>query len=258
MPDVNMTFEFPSEGAAIVIGGTGGIGRTICTRLAQAGSNVAFTYRKNEAVAREVEKGIADAGRKAASTVLEVTDAASVEAAFAKFTAAFGKIHAVVYTTSLEIPQQWINKVEAAQMEKALQVNVMGLFNVIQRAIPLLRGGGSFVTVTTSATKRYPRRDVLSAVPKAAVEMLTLAVAKEEGRYGMRANCVGPHMIEAGGGTRVLEQVSAEIVRKMKTDIPLQRFGQPKEVADAVVFLASPLSSFISGQSLIADGAWQV
>lgn len=253
-----MSFEFPADGTAIVIGGTGGIGRVICQRLAQAGSNVAFTYRRNATVAREVEQAITAAGRKAASCVAEVTDAASVKACFRQFAEIFGKVHAVVYTTSLEIPQQWLSRIEAPQMERALQVNVMGLFNVVQCAIPLLRGGGSLVTVTTSATRRYPRRDVLSAVPKAAVEMLTLAVAKEEGRYGMRANCVGPHMIEAGGGTRVLEQVSEDIVRKMKTDIPLQRFGQPREVADAVVFLASPLSSFISGQTLVADGAWQV
>lgn len=253
-----MSFEFPADGTAIVIGGTGGIGRVICQRLAQAGSNVAFTYRSNTAVAKEVEQAVTAAGRKAASRVAEVTDATSVKTCFEQFAGAFGKVHAVVYTTSLEIPQQWLSRIEAPQMERALQVNVMGLFNVVQCAIPLLRGGGSLVTVTTSATKRYPRRDVLSAVPKAAVEMLTLAVAKEEGRYGMRANCVGPHMIEAGGGTRVLEQVSEDIVRKMKTDIPLQRFGQPREVADAVVFLASPLSGFISGQTLVADGAWQV
>ncbi len=255
---MSISFDFPEAGTAVVIGGTGGIGRSICARLAQAGSNVAFTYRKNASVAREVEQTIADAGRQSASAVVEVTDASSVQGAFEGFKRQFGKVHAVVYTTSLEIPQQWFSKVEASHMERALNVNVMGLFNVVQCAIPLLRGGGSFVTVTSSATKRYPRRDALSAVPKAAVEMMTLAVAKEEGRYGMRANCVGPHMIEAGGGTRVLEQVSAEVIRQMKEDIPLQRFGQPREVADAVVFLASPLSSFISGQILDADGAWQV
>ena len=253
-----MSWEFPGDGCTVVVGGTGGIGRAICERLAQAGANVAFTYRKQKDVAAQVEQNVRDAGRRTTSTTLEVTDFDSVKAAFERFAGEFGRIHSVVYTTSLEIPQQWISKIEPAQMERALQVNVMGLFHVMQAAIPRLRGGGSFVTVTTSATSRYPRRDVLSAVPKSAVEMLTLAVAKEEGRYGIRANCVGPHMIEAGGGTRVLQQVGEEIVRKMKADIPLQRFGQPREVADAVVFLASPLSSYISGQVLVADGAWQV
>ncbi len=253
-----MSFEFPEDGAAVVVGGTGGIGRTICARLAAAGANVGFTYRKQADVAQEVEGVVRGAGRRTLSQVAEVTDFESVQRCFEAFKAEFGRIHSVVYTTSLEIPQQWISKIEPEMMRRALEVNVMGLFHVIQCAIPLLRGGGSFVTVTTSATSRYPRRDVLSAVPKSAVEMLTLAVAKEEGRYGMRANCVGPHLIEAGGGTRVLHQVSEEIIAKMKADIPLQRFGQPKEVADAVVFLASPLSGFITGQKLVADGGWQV
>lgn len=253
-----LSFEFPEDGAAVVIGGTGGIGRSICTRLAQAGSNVAFTYRKSAGVAKEVEEAVRGAGRRTASSTVDVTDAAGVQACFDRFRAEFGKIHSVVYTTSLEIPQQWISHIGPDLLQRALHVNVMGLFHVIKSSIPLLRGGGSFVTVTTSATKRYPRRDMLSAVPKAAVEKLTLATAKEEGRYGMRANCVGPHLIEAGGGTRVLDQVSEEIIAKMKADIPLQRFGKPREVADAVVFLASPLSGFITGQILDADGGWQV
>jgi NAD(P)-dependent dehydrogenase (short-subunit alcohol dehydrogenase family) len=253
-----LSFEFPEDAAAVVIGGTGGIGRAICARLAEAGSHVGFTYRKQADVAREVESAVRGTGRKAASAAVEVTDFASVKACFEGFKREFGRIHSVVYTTSLEIPQQWISRIDPAMMARALEVNVMGLYHVVQSAIPLLRGGGSLVTVTTSATSRYPRRDVLSAVPKSAVEMLTMAVAKEEGRYGMRANCVGPHLIEAGGGTRVLDQVSDEIVAKMKADIPLQRFGRPKEVADAVVFLASPLSGFITGQKLVADGGWQV
>jgi 3-oxoacyl-[acyl-carrier protein] reductase len=253
-----LSFEFPEDGAAVVVGGTGGIGRTICARLAEAGSHVGFTYRKQAELAKEIEGEVRAGGRKSLALPLEVTDYESVKAGFARFKAEFGRIHSVVYTTSLEIPQQWISKIEPAMMARALEVNVMGLYHVVQCAIPLLRGGGSFVTVTTSATSRYPRRDVLSAVPKSAVEMLTMAVAKEEGRYGMRANCVGPHLIEAGGGTRVLHQVSEEVIAKMKADIPLQRFGQPKEVADAVVFLASPLSGFITGQKLVADGGWQV
>lgn len=255
---MSYSWEFPSDGAAVVIGGTGGIGVSICDRLAQAGSNVAFTYRSKASVAVEVEHRVAAAGRRCMSLPVEVTDSESVDNCFKKFVDAFGKIHSVVYTTSLEIPQQWISTLEPHQMERALSVNVMGLFNVTKCAIPLLRGGGSLVTVTSSATRRYPRRDALSAVPKSAVETLTLAIAKEEGRYGVRANCVAPHMIEAGGGTRVLQQVTDEIVRKMKADIPLQRFGKPREVADAVVFLASPLAGFISGQSLVVDGAWQV
>jgi 3-oxoacyl-[acyl-carrier protein] reductase len=251
-------FEFPEEGATIVVGGTGGIGRSICARLASAGANVGFTYRTSTKVADEVALSIREAGRDAYAQVLEVTDAESVQKCFDRFREHFGRIHSVVYTTAPVIAQQWISKITAQQLQSALEVNVMGLFHVVQAALPLLRGGGSLVVVTTSAVGRYPKRDSLSSIPKSAVEMLTKALAKEEGRFGVRANCVGPHLIEAGGGTRVFHQVSDEIIAQMKRDIPMQRFGQAREVADAVVFLASPLSSYISGQVLVADGGWQL
>jgi NAD(P)-dependent dehydrogenase (short-subunit alcohol dehydrogenase family) len=253
-----LSFDFPEDGATVVIGGTGGIGRAICTRLASAGANVGFTYRTSGKIADEVARDIRGAGREAHAETLEVTDAAAVRTCFDRFVERFGRIHSVVYTTAPVIPQQWISKIAPQQLENALAVNVMGLFHVVQAALPLLRGGGSLVVVTTSAVGRYPKRDSLSSIPKSAVEMMTKAVAKEEGRYGVRANCVGPHLIEAGGGTRVFHQVSDEIVAQMKRDIPMQRFGQAREVADAVVFLASPLSSYISGQVLVADGGWQL
>lgn len=252
-----LSFGFP-EGAAVVIGGTGGIGRTICERLAEAGSDVAFTWRRNAGTAAEVAAAIEGFGRAADHQAVEVTEPATLKAAFERFKSRFGRIHSVIYTTAPEIPQEWMSRIEAEQLRRVLEVNVMGLFNVVQEAIPQLRGGGSFVTVTTSAVGRYPRRDSLSSIPKSAAQMLTLALAKEEGRYGIRANCVGPHMIEAGGGARVLHQVSDTVVAQMKRDIPLQRFGQPREIADPVVFLASPLSGYVSGQVLVADGAWQV
>jgi NAD(P)-dependent dehydrogenase (short-subunit alcohol dehydrogenase family) len=252
-----MSFDFP-EGAAIVIGGTGGIGRSICERLSAAGSDVAFTWRRNAETADAVAEVVRKAGRRVDHAALDVTDPDSIKGAFERFHKAFGRIHAVIYTTAPEIPQQWLSTIQPEQVRHVLDVNVMGLFHVVQSAIPMLRGGGSFVTVTSSAVHRYPRRDALSAIPKSAVEMLTMALAKEEGRYGLRANCVAPHLIEAGGGTRVMHQVSDQIVAQMKKDIPLQRFGGAREVADPVVFLASPLSSYVNGQVIVVDGGWQV
>ena len=96
-------------------------------------------------------------------------------------------------------------------------------------------------------------------LPKAAIEMLIRGVAKEEGRYGIRANCVGPGWVNAGLGKAVLDnEFPPEHVERIKKSIPLRKFGEPEDLAEAVVFLLSSRAKFITGQSLAVDGGGQL
>ncbi|MNE66024.1 2-(S)-hydroxypropyl-CoM dehydrogenase [compost metagenome] len=120
-------------------------------------------------------------------------------------------------------------------------------------------GGGAYVAVITAAVERVPVRDICSAAPKAAIEMLMRGVAKEEGRFGVRANCVGPGWIDAGLGREVMRtELTEEHIEQIRRSIPLRRIGQPEDIAEAVVFLLSSKASFISGQSLAVDGGMQL
>ena len=102
-------------------------------------------------------------------------------------------------------------------------------------------------------------QDILSAAPKAAIEMLVRGIAKEEGRYGMRANCVGPGFIDAGLGAELLNREGGEKFTEMvRRSLPMKRFGSGREIADAVVFLLSSKASYITGQSLAVDGGLQL
>jgi NAD(P)-dependent dehydrogenase (short-subunit alcohol dehydrogenase family) len=116
---------------------------------------------------------------------------------------------------------------------------------------------GSLIALTAAATRRYPPRDSLSAVPKAAIEQLVVAVAKEEGRFGIRANCVAPGMIESGLGQRMLKRdYKPEVGEAFRRSVPLRRFGTAEEIAAVVSFLASPAAGYVSGQVIVVDGGW--
>lgn len=251
-----------SEGTAIVIGGSGGIGQAICEALARDGSNVVLTYRRNKARADEAVAKVQAFGRKAEAAPISVENADELRAFVDDVATRYGRIHSVVYAAGPEIHMKRINQLTPAEWAAAINADVNGCFNLVWSTLPHLKavpGGGAFVALITAAVERVPSQDILSASPKAAIEMLIRGVAKEEGRYGIRANCVGPGWVNAGLGKAVLDnEFPPEHVERIKKSIPLRKFGEPEDLAEAVVFLLSSRAKFITGQSLAVDGGGQL
>ena len=151
--------------------------------------------------------------------------------------------------------------VDPAEMAEQLAEDAAGFFNVVHPALPHLRAAeGSVVAVTTAATARFPVRDGLSSAPKGAVEALVRGLAAEEGRYGVRVNAVGPGMLTDGMAARLISsgELSEEALAVARRNIPLRRFGNATDIAEAVCFLASDRAGFISGQKLDVDGGYSV
>ncbi len=245
-----------APGVALVVGGSGGIGRAVCAALARDGADVAVTYRGNLAGAEAAAEDVRALGREASVHRLDLADRDGANALLA----GLGGLHSVIFASGPDIDMPYISRVEQAQWTSAIDADVHGFFHLVQAALPALRErGGSITAVSTAGLDRYPHRDILSVAPKAAVEAVVRGIAVEEGRYGIRANSVRVGVVEAGMFLRLQDKgFDPSWIEVAKARTPLGRFGTADEVADAVSFLASNRASYITGQSLTVDGGWCV
>ena len=247
--------NFP-EGAALVFGGSGGIGAQICRTLARDGASVVVVSRSNKSHAEEIAKEIVEAGGNAKAVSVDNSSYKDVSALVAEMKAEFGAIHTVVYAAGPTFGMNFISKTDPQEWKRVLDQDANGCFNIVRSSLEALRESkGSIVAVITCALQRAPIADILSAAPKAAIEMLIRGVAKEEARFGVRANCVGPGWINAGIGARAIEsKLSDKDVQNILRAIPMGHIGESADIAEAVAFLASSRAKYITGQNISVDG----
>src|SRR4051794_5974899 len=246
-------------GAALVTGGTGAIGAAVARLLAERGSRVAFTYRSNTDAAAGLLAELHQSGATAECRQLDLRDADATAALLGTVVERFGGIHTVVYASGPHVPLVYLSRVTPAQFREQVEADSIAFYNLVQPAIELLREtGGSIVAVATTALSRAIVRDGLSAGPKGAVEGVVRTIALEEGRFGVRANCVGVGMTSVGMAADLIESgaFGETGLAAAEANIPLRRFGTAEDIAEAVCFLASDRARFISGQTLNVDGGY--
>lgn len=245
-------------GTALVIGGSGGLGAAICRALVHDWGRVAVGYRSGLIAAQTVADGL---GGKGFPIRCDLGDAASITAAIADANSADMPLQGIVFAGGVAIDQPFVSTITEAQWREVFEVELIGFTRVIAAALPVLRanGGGSITAISSVANYSYPPGDALSSVPKAAIESLCRAVAKEEGRAGIRANAVAPGIIDAGLGAQFLTELySPDIWETQRRRIALRRFGSAEDIADAAAFLASDRARYITGQTLIVDGGFSL
>ncbi|MBM3409884.1 MAG: SDR family oxidoreductase [Betaproteobacteria bacterium] len=251
--------DFP-DGVALVVGASGGIGQGVAHRLAASGCRVVLTYRRGLAAAQACADQIQAAGGQAELLQLSLDDLSAVQSALGALVEQQGALHTVVYAVGADISMTYVANIDPDEWHRTIDGDLNGFFNVIKAALPLMRkaGGASFVAITTAGLDRHPPLDILSTVPKAGIEALIRGIAREEGRFGIRANSVAPGIVDGGLFDRLRERVTPEFVEAMKRNTALRRFGSIEEIADVAVFLASRRAGYVTGQHLAVDGGYSV
>ena len=237
---------------AFVTGGSRGIGRAIAIGLAEAGADVALSYREKADEARNVVREIEALGRRGLALKMDVADRTSVEAAAKDAKGIFGAISILVNNAGINKPTDF-DQVTDADWDSILATNLKGPFICAQVFLPLLAqaGGGSIVHIGSVSGQYGGPRTAHYAASKAGLMSLAQVIARFGAQHGVRSNVVAAGLIASDMAGAAMAAAS---VQKAAENILLKRMGTTQEVADAVVFLASDASSYITAQTLNVNG----
>jgi len=235
---------------ALVTGGSRGIGAAIVERLAKDGFTVIVNYARSADEADELVRKIEQAGGRAISAQADVSDAASVRKMFDSAEQAFGGIDVLVNNAGI-MTLSTIADTDDETFDRLIDTNLKGTFNTLREAAKRLRNGGRVINFSTSVVGLYQPTYGVYAATKAAVEAMSRVLTKELRGRNITVNVVAP------GPTATelfLNGKSQQLIENITKLAPLERLGQPDDIAASVAFLAGPDGAWVNGQTLRVNG----
>jgi 3-oxoacyl-[acyl-carrier protein] reductase len=237
--------------AALVTGGSRGIGAAIAARLAAEGASVALTYSSGQRKAEEIARSIASAGGRAAALRADNTDVAAVRGAVNEAARVFGRLDILVNNAGIAVVKP-LDEFTMEDFDRLVAVNVRAVFVACQEAARHMKEGGRIINIGSVNADRVPfEGGGVYAMTKAAVAGLTRGLARDMGPRGITVNNVQPGPVETD-----MNPAEGPFAETLKSLMAIKRYGRGDEIAAMVAYLAGPEASFVTGASLTIDGGF--
>ena len=236
----------------LITGASRGIGRAAALRFIKEGWNVAAQYRTGEEEARRLEHQARQLGGNLLAFPADVADRQQVQQLVDEAQRAFGRIDALVNNAGISQSTK-IENYDPADFSKIIDLNIKAIFHAIQPAVAIMREQGGGVILSTSSMVSISGQPSGVGYPasKFAVNGLTLSLARELGPSNIRVNAVAPGVTR----TDMVAALPDAMIQPLIATIPLRRIGEPEDIANAFLFLASDMASYVTGEILSVDGA---
>lgn len=236
---------------AVITGGDSGIGRAVAIAYAREGADVVISYLDEHEDAKDTAKLVEEAGQKALLTAGDVTDAEHCRNIVAQAAERFGKIDIVVNNAAYQMSRESLDEISDDEFDRTMKTNLYAMFYICKAAVPHMPSGGSIInTASINADQPKPKLIAYSAT-KAAIINFSGSLAALLADKGIRSNAVAPGPIWT---PLIPATMPPEQVESFGGEVPLQRMGQPAELAPTYVMLASDESSYVSGATIAVTG----
>ena len=237
---------------ALVVGGTGGIGRATCMQLAEDGFDIVINYRHNVELAKKIKDQIIALGGKSLIFNADITDFEQVQDMVNKIVRKFGTITVVANCATVNIPNIKVDDLEWERIQEQFDLNIKGSFNIMKCVIPGMENNkyGKIINITTQAIEKPNAQWLHYITAKSALHGFTKALAFELAHKGIRINLVSPGMTD----TDLLADIPEKTRLLTAAQTPLRRIANPKDVACAISYLASEKSDFLTGETIRVNG----
>ena len=237
---------------ALVTGASKGIGTGIAKALARAGASVVVNYASSKSDADKVIDAIAKAGGKAIAEKGDVAQTAEAKKLIDTALKHYGRLDIVVNNSGV-FEMKPIEEITDEHFHRQFNINVLGLLHVTQAAVPHLQAGASIINVSSVVSRLTPPGSAVYTGTKGAIDAITGVLARELAPRGIRVNAVNPGLVETEG-THSAGMIGTDWEKGLIAQTPLGRTGQPADIADVVVFLASAASRWMTGETLTVSG----